>query len=276
MKKIAQILSVALLLTAVLGSCKKDEQRVIFNAGTSPVLASSVTGNIPLGYASAGNEALNLTWSNPNYQFNSGVSSYDVSYQLEIDTTGSNFTNANKKVIAISKNLSLSVSQGELNDYLLNQLQLAPSIPHNMDIRVKSFLIGGTGTLYSNVLKLTATPYSLPPKIAPPASGELYITGDAVPSSWTNSPPAAQKFTKVSPTNFVLSSIPLVGGKSYIFLSNFGSWDYKYSIAVKNDPAAVLGGDFQWQGNDIMAPAVTGNYKIEVDFQRGKFILTKL
>ena len=268
MKKIAQLLSVAILLTTVLGSCNKDQAKVVFNAGTAPVITSSVMGNIPLAYASAANEALNLSWSNPNYQLNTGVSSYDVSYQLEIDTTGSNFSNPGKKVIAINKDLSASIKQSEFNDYMLNQLQLAPSISHNMEIRVKSFLIGGTGTLYSNVLKLTATPYSIPPKIAPPASGELYITGDAVPSSWTNSPPAAQKFTKVSATNYVLSNIPLVGGKSYIFLSNFGSWDYKYSIAVKNDPAAVFGGDFQWQGNDIMAPPVSGNYKIEVDFQR--------
>ena len=266
----------AFMLVTLLWSCKKDEQKVVFENGTAPVLSSTTAAVIPLSFTGAANEAVNLSWTNPNYQFNTGLSSYDVSYQVEIDTTGANFTNPNKKVIAFSKDLGLSVSQITFNDLLLNQLQLAPSMPHAIEIRVKSFLINSTGIQYSNVLKFTATPYSLPPKITPPVSGTLYITGSAVPSGWVNTPPPTQQFTMVSPTDFVLNSVAITGGNSYTFLSNFNSWDYKYSIAVKNDPTAVNGGDFQWQGNDILAPAVSGNYKIEVDFQRGKFTLTKL
>jgi len=276
MKKISFLLISAFMLVTLLWSCKKDEQRVVFENGTAPVLSSATATAIPLSFAGAANEAINLSWTNPNYQFNTGLSSYDVSYQVEIDTTGANFTNPNKKVIALSKDLTLSMTQIAFNDLLLNQLQLAPSIAHNIEIRVKSFLINSTGIQYSNVLKFTANPYSLPPKVTPPASGTLYITGSAVQSSWVNNPPASQQFTRVSPTYFVLNSIAISGGNSYTFLSNFNSWDYKYSIAVKNDPATVYGGDFQWQGNDILAPPVSGNYKIEVDFQRGKFTLTKL
>ena len=275
MKKIAQILSVAIMLTAVLGSCKKDEQRVIFNAGTSPVLASSVTGNIPLGYATAGNEALSLTWSNPNYQFNTGVSSYDVSYQMEIDTTGSNFTNPGKKVIAINKNLSTSISQGEFNDYLLNQLQLAPAISHNMEIRVKSFLIGGTGTLYSNVLKLTATPYSIPPKVTPPSSGRLFIVGDATPGGWGNPVPPAQEFTKIDDLHYQIT-MSMVGGNAYLFLPVNGSWDHKFACAKTSDQN-LSGGSFGFDfGGNFPAPASSGNYKILVDFQRGMYTVSPL
>jgi hypothetical protein len=93
-------------------------------------------------------------------------------------------------------------------------------------------------------------------------------------SDWTNSPPTTQKFTKVNATLFELT-VALKGGNSYTFLSTFGSWNDKYSIAIKNNPDAVNGGDFQWQGEDIMAPAVSGTYKISVDFQRGKFTVTK-
>ncbi len=276
MKKILFLLLSAFMLVTVLWSCKKDEQQVVFQNGTAPVLSSTTAAVIPLSFSGADNEAINLTWTNPNYQLNTGLSSYDVSYQIEVDTTGANFTNPNKKVIAISKDLNLVMTQIVFNDLLLNQLQLAPSVSHNIDIRVKSFLINSTGIQYSNVLKFTATPYSLPPKITPPASGTLFITGSAVPSGWVNNPPATQQFAMVSPTHFVLNSVAITGGNSYTFLSNFNSWDYKYSIAVKNDPTAVNGGDFQWQGNDILAPSVSGNYKIDVDFQRGKFTLTKL
>ena len=276
MKKIAQLLSVAILLTSVLGSCKKDEQRVVFNAGTAPVITSSVAGNIPLAYANANNEALNLSWTNPNYKFNTGVSSYDVSYQLEIDTTGSNFTNPGKKVIAINKDLSSSIKQSEFNDYLLNQLQLAPAISHNIEIRVKSFLIGGTGTLYSNVLKLTATPYSIPPKVTPPATGRLFIVGDATPGGWGNPVPTpSQEFTKIDDLHYEIK-IALIGGNKFLLLPDNGSWSHKYAVAKTADQNPS-GGDFGFDfGGDIPAPASSGNYKISVDFQRGKYSVTAL
>ena len=275
MKKIAQLLSVAILLITVLGSCKKDEQRVVFNAGTSPVLTSSVAGNIPLAYANANNEALNLTWTNPNYTLNTGVSSYDVSYQLEIDTTGSNFTNPGKKVIAINKDLMSSIKQSDFNDFLLNQLQLAPAISHNMEIRVKSFLIGGTGTLYSNVLKLTATPYSIPPKVNPPSSGRLFIVGDATPGGWGNPVPPAQEFTKIDNFHYQIT-IAMTGGNGYLFLPVNGSWDHKFAC-VKTADQNLSGGGFGYDfSSNFPGPASGGNYKISIDFQRGMYTVTAL
>jgi hypothetical protein len=198
-----------------------------------------------------------------------------MSYQVEIDTTGAGFTSASKQTVSVTKDLSHSFLVAEFNGYLLNQLRLIPDVSHNIEIRVKSFLTNNSAVLYSNVVKYKVIPYSIPPVVTPPASGELYITGNAVASDWTNSPPPSQKFTKISATLYTIT-IPLIGGNSYTFLPTFGSWNDKYSIAVKNDPTEVNGGDFQWQGNDILAPAASGNYKIEVDFQRGKFSVTKL
>jgi starch-binding outer membrane protein SusE/F len=275
MKKIPQLLLSAILLVTILWSCKKDENRVIFDNGTQPVLTASVTGTVPVNYLTKDNEAIKINWTNPEYKFNTGISSYDVSYAVEIDTAGANFTNPNKKVLSISKDLSLSIKQSDFNDYMSNQLLLDTAIAHNIEMRVKSSLLGSTGILYSNVLKFSNVKgYGLPAKVTPPASGELYITGNAVPSDWTNSPPSTQKFTRVSATFYTIT-VPLIGGNSYIFLSTYGSWNDKYSIAIKNNPASVNGGDFQWQGNDILAPGATGSYKIEVDFQIGKFTVTK-
>jgi starch-binding outer membrane protein SusE/F len=275
MKKVIKQFFFFCLLLATFMSCKKDENKVYFEGGTSPVLTSSITSDsLPLSYANKEKTALNLNWTNPAYTFNTGVSSQDVNYQVEIDTTGANFTSSKKQTVSISKNLSKSFIVTEFNDYLLNQLQLESTVQHNIEIRVKSSLTGASGVLYSNILKYKVTPYAIPAKVTPPASGELYITGNAVPSDWTNSPPSTQKFTRVSATLYTIT-VPLIGGNSYTFLPTYGSWNDKYSIAVKNDPASVNGGDFQWQGNDILAPAATGTYKIEVDFQRGKFTVTK-
>jgi hypothetical protein len=265
------MLSMAVVL---FGSCKKDDARDYFQGGSAPVLSADVSGTIPLSYNNRSNEAVMLSWTNPNYQFTSGISSQDVAYLVEIDTTGANFTNPARQSISVSKDLSLTVTQGTFNDYMLNQLQLASGVSHNVEIRVTSTIGVNSGKLLSNVLKFAVTPYAIPPKITPPASGELYITGSAVASNWTNSPPASQKFTRVSNTLYEIT-VPLTGNNSYTFLPTYGSWNDKYSIAVKNDPNEIYGGDFQWQGNDILAPPVSGNYKISVDFQRGKFTVTK-
>ncbi len=164
-----------------------------------------------------------------------------------------------------------------MNDYLLNQLQLVKDIPHTIEIRVTSMLVGGAAALPSNVLSFSATPYTIPPKVAPPASGTLFITGNATPGNWMaggDAPLANQQFTKVSETVYTLT-VALTGGNSYTFVPVYGDWGAKYSIATKNDPNEVNGGDFQAGGEDILAPGVSGNYKITVDFQRGKFTVVK-
>lgn len=255
-------------------ACKKDEARESFLGGKEPVLTSSATTSIPLAFVDKDKNAVTFNWTNPNYQFASGVSSQDVTYTLEIDATGNNFAGAGKQTVSIAKDLSVTFTQSVFNDYLLNQLQLAPGVSKSIDVRVTASLSSVVSKLVSNTMKFNVTPYAIPPKVTPPASGELYITGSAVASSWTNSPPANQKFTKLSTTLYELT-IPLIGGQSYTFLPTFGSWNDKYSIAIKNNPDAVNGGDFQWQGEDILAPAASGTYKISVDFQRGKFTVTK-
>lgn len=267
------------MLAAIFASCKKDEHKIFFDGGTNPVLTSSVTTtNLPLSFDNKDNTALTLSWTNPNYKFTTGISSQDVSYQIEIDTAGSNFTSPKRQIISVSKDLSLSMTQSVLNDYLLNQLQLVPAVEHQLEIRVTSFLKNSSEPLSSNVLKYAVTPYAIPPKVAIPASGKLFITGDATPGNWQcacgEAPLLSQQFTQISPTLYEIT-IALTGGKSYTFIPVYGDWAVKYSIAVKNDPNEVNGGDFQLGGNDILAPAASGTYKIEVDFQRGKFSVTK-
>lgn len=279
MKKISKIILLSALLTTTIWSCKKDENKIYFTGGTAPVLSANKNA-INLSFVNKDQEAIKLLWTNPDYKFTTGLSSQTVSYVIDIDTTGANFTNPNKKTIALSSDLSISFTQGDFNDYLLNQLVLKPGIPHNIEIRVTSTLNPNSVPLTSNVLKYTVTPYAIPPKVAPPASGKLYITGSATPASWQcgcNEPELlSQKFTQVSPTFYVLPSIALTGGASYLLLPVYGSWSAKYGGTAANNKNDVNGDDFKDGGNDLLAPPVSGNYKIEVDFQRGKFTVTKL
>lgn len=265
-------------LLIALFSCTKKENKIFFEGGTAPVLSASKTGTVALSFANKDKEAIKLSWTNPDYKFTTGTSSQTVSYQIEIDTTGANFTNPGKKVLSVGSVMSLSLSQNELNDYLLNQLQLAVGIPHNIELRVKSSLINGTVPLYSNVLKFTTIPYAIPPKVEPPANGTLWITGDAAPSGWSNplgTPyDVGQKFTKISNTLYELT-LSMPGGGGYKLIQQQGDWNSQYHMLAGG---TWEGGDFEKQNSDpaFPGPPTAGKYKITVDFQRGKFIVIKL
>jgi len=268
----------ALLLFVIAGcffSCEKDENQVVFKGGTAPVLKAS-TAVIPLSFINKDLPAFTLSWTNPDYQFNTGLSSQDVTYLIEIDTVGANFKNPKRQSVSVAKDLSRTFLQTEFNDYLLNNLQLTPNQPHNVEIRVTSSLVNNTAPLISNKLSFTVTPYPIPPKVAPPASGKLFLVGGATPGGWSNPvPEPAQQFTKLSETMFVLT-VSLNANESYLFLPVNGSWSAKYGFTGGNNLNNVNGDDFKPEGGDMKAPATGGSYKIEVDFQRGKFTLTKL
>jgi hypothetical protein len=281
MKHIFQLLFSSVLLLAIT-SCKKAENKIFFEGGTPPALSAS-TANVVLEPGLEANTALVLHWTNPDYQFTTGISSQDVSYTLEMDTLGANFSSSRKITTVIAKDLSKTYTVGELNGILGNGmvLQLDPRRSYTLELRViASISVSGGGAaakLTSNVISFTTTPFAPPPKVTPPSSGKLYITGSATAGNWMGAGDpelVSQKFTQVSNTLYQIT-IALTGGQSYTFVPVYGDWGNKYSIAIKNDPNEVNGGNFQVGGEDILAPAASGNYKITVDFQLGKFTVVK-
>lgn len=276
MKNKLSILLSSFLL--VLFSCKKEENKIYYEGGTAPVLSAS-TATVTLESGSEANTAIALNWTNPNYKFSNGVSSHDVTYALEIDTMGANFNSSKKYSTVIANDLSKVYTVGELNGILGNTmlLQLSPRRNYTLQARIVAS-IGSSAKLPSNAISFTTKPFSPPPKITPPASGKLYITGSATAGDWMSGGApelVSQRFTQLSPTLYEIT-INLIGNGSYTFVPVYGDWSNKYSIAKKNDPNEIYGGDFQVGGEDILAPPTTGNYKITVDFQLGKFTVVKL
>lgn len=260
-----------MLMAVLFISCKKDENQVVYNGGTAPVLTASSTNAMILLIANKDNQALKFTWTNPEYQFNTGVSSQDVTYTVQFDTTGSNFTNPKIGQKSISKELSTTFTVKDINTILLG-MGLAENMPHNMEIRVKSSLANNSVPLYSNVLKIVITPYL---DVVYPVPAELYITGSATPLSWqcgcaTDGPGTSQKFTKVNSSKFELT-IALSANNSYLLLPVYGSWSAKYGFNGANNANNVNGDDFKPEGGDMKSPAVSGTYKITVDFKTGKW-----
>ncbi|MDQ3550206.1 MAG: SusE domain-containing protein [Bacteroidota bacterium] len=267
-----------LFFTALITGCEKEDNRAQFEGGTSPSLTGSKT-IVRLTPATENEVAITFNWTNPNYRFNTGTSSQDVSYSLEIDTMGANFNSPNKYVLSVSKELSKTFTERELNSILGNSMLLPVDRPYNLQARVVSSIAGSTATrLVSNTWNFRATPFNPPPKVELPASGRLFIVGNATPGGWDNPVPIpAQEFTKISDTKFEIT-IPLSAGAYYLFLPVNGSWDAKYAVPDNSVAGLSTGGDFQFYtggGQDIPGPAEAGTYKITVDFQTGKFTVVK-
>lgn len=274
MKGVLKILLLSCCIAAGLWSCKKDETKSYFEGGTAPVLTSSTTSALILTSANKNNEALKLSWTDPAYKFSSGASTRVVSYTIQIDTAGANFTNPAKQEVTVNKDLGRSITVGDLNNYL-TKMSLLPGVAHNIEIRVVSN-IGGAVPLNSNVIKLAVTPYE-DFAVTPPATDQLYITGDATAAGWTNEPPANQKLTKTSNGiyNIVMSFVP---GKLYKFISTLKQWQPQYGVGASGNASGGDIGVNLGSSNDpgnIPTPADAGSYKVEVNFKTGKYTVTK-
>jgi starch-binding outer membrane protein SusE/F len=267
MKIIAKLI-LTTLVAGTMFSCSRKVETYTYESATAPVLTASSTSALVLTSANAANQAIRFDWTNPNYQFSSGLSSQDVTYTLQVDTTGSNFSSPNIQEVAIARELGTSFTVKELN-LILTKLNLQENITHNVEFRVRSTLVNQSVPLFSNVVKIVITPY-LDVVVPVPPTGELYVTGDGTPSGWTNNPPTGQKCTKVNVSTYYII-MNLSPGFYYKFLSTLNFWQPQYggSSATGGTLGYNMGG-----GNDpaaIPTPAAAGSYKVTVDVKLGKY-----
>lgn len=261
-------------LAVVLFSCEKEENRVYFEGGEAPVLTASSTDDMVLTDANKDQQAVSFSWTNPDYRFNTGVSSQDVTYTLEVDTLGANFTNPLKQEVVIPKALGVTYTVKELNT-ILTKLNLADNVPHDVQFRIKATLGTSAVPQYSNILDINITPY-LDVAVPLPPSGELYMTGDGMPSGWTNSPPDDQKMTQLSPTEweYVADFEP---GFYYKFLSDRGAWQPQYGGS--NPAGGELGFNMGLPGQSdpdaIPTPSEAGTYRVYLNFKTGRYTVEK-
>jgi hypothetical protein len=285
-KSLHNLLYIAAAGLTSLASCKKDQAIVTFVGGTAPVLTATASDSIPLPISDTTATAVTFSWTNPNYQFSDGLSSMDVTYYLEFDTTADFNSGANAGPLAtvgISSSLSQTYTVAQLNAIVANDMGLATFNQHSLEVRVESFMQPFTstsapvGVLNSAPLTFTVNPYSPPPAVAPPPNDSLYIVGSAVlPDDWANPIPAPQiaseTFTEVKPTLYTITTT-LQGGQEYKLISqNNGSWTYQWSVASAD--TYPTGGPFVFNGANCIAPANTGSYTIVVNFQTGIFTVT--
>lgn len=263
-------------------ACKKEENRVVFEGGTAPVLTASSTGLIVLEKENKEANAITLSWTNPDYRFNTGVSSQNVNYILQIDTAGKNFQSSKLQEMSISSNLGVTLTAQQFNGFL-SRMEFKAGEVQSVDMRVKATLANGSVPMVSNPVTVRVNPY-LDFAVEPPgtaannyADGNLWIVGDAVESGWSNPLPApfdvTQKFTRVDIMHYE-AIINFKGGGGYKLIQTQGVWGTQYH-AIDGSAGAALSGSFEKRDADPQFPGPSaGRYKVQINFQTGKYTLT--
>jgi starch-binding outer membrane protein SusE/F len=262
MKLINKTLSLFAATALLLTSCEKAEELASFANGTATVLSSPTATVAPIASDSNKVSAI-FNWTDPKYAQDPKL----YKFVIEIDSTTRNFTRAYTRTVI-----------GKLTDSIiakdLNKVMLAWGFEFNkaydLDVRVTSSYGNNNEQYKSNTIKIKATPYKIPPKIPVPTSGKLFIVGGATVGGWNNPVPApAQELALINETTFG-GVFQLTAGEKYLLLPVNGNWG-KYGVDVA--ASDNLSGTFKAEGGDIPAPAVSGFYKMTIDFQNGRYMV---
>ena len=263
------IFKIIFSLAVIIGfaACNKVDNLPLYPAGTAPVLTASAATVAPAASDSL-NNVFTLSWTNPAHATDSAT----YKYVIEIDSATRNFSKSTS-VTVIGKR-SKTFTGKELNTILLNY-NYAFNVPVSMEVRVTSSYGNNNERLTSNVLPIKMTPYKIPPKIALPTSGKLFIVGDATAGGWNNPVPLpSQEFARLDETTWA-GVFQLTGGNQYLLLPVNGDWTHKFAVADNSISGLSAGGNFGFDlSSNFPAPAASGLYKIVVDFQAGKFTVT--
>ena len=131
-----------------------------------------------------------------------------------------------------------------------------------------------TSGMYQIVVNFQTGTYTVTPFTATIPTN-LYIVGDATDTAggWNNPVPVpSQQFTRINTTDFQLT-VALTAGKSFLLLPLNGDWTHKYGGTSATGGTILADGAVP--SSNTPAPAVSGNYLIDVNFLTGKYTLTK-
>lgn len=267
MKNLLKFSVVLLAVAGFITACQKADQLPFYGTGSEPSLSSDVSAIAPSA-TDSNSVVLNLDWTYPNFASDSATAKYIV----QIDAAGNNFANASTKQVIGA--LGTSFTGKEFNDILLG-FGYAFNVAYDLEIRVIASYANNNDQQISNILSVTGTAYKIPPKVELPSSGKLYIVGSATAGGWNNPVPVpAQEFAQVGETKWS-GVFYLTGGQEFLILPVNGIWDNKYAVADNTVPGLNEGGDFGYNlSNNFPGPTVDGWYKMEFDFQAGKFAVS--
>jgi len=252
-------------------ACNKVDDLPVYGSGKAPVLSASAATVAPAP-ADSSNDLITFNWTYPAY----ATDSSRHKYLLQIDRPGNNFQTAATREIMGA--LTTTYTARELNEILLG-FGFAFNVAVDVEVRVVSSYANNNEQLNSNVLILNATPYKVPPRVALPFTGHLYIIGGATEFGWNqaNPMPPVRELTQLDETTWS-GIFNLNGGSAYLLLPEAGSWNNKYSVQDNSIPGAANEGSFGYNlPQDFPGNVAQGAnwYRMLFDFQQGRYRLTK-
>ena len=268
MKHIFKIIGIFLLATTLIVSCtKKEDANPLYKDGTAPMLAASASTIAPQA-ADSSSTVVTFSWTNPMYSTDTSKSMY----VLEIDSSGRNFTKSVKTNLVGKRNMSLTAK--ELNAVLVG-FGFSFNVAYDIEARVTSYTGNGNEMKMSNVVKIKASAYKIPPKVELPINGRLFIVGGGSAFGWANSSTinVAEEFSRVDETTWA-GVFDLNTSDGYLILPEKGAWSSKFALENDNVAGIQNGGDFKFYnsgGNNFKSVAAAGKYLITMNFQTGKF-----
>lgn len=156
--KTIKYISASLLAFVMMSSCDSDLEKTVYdeNQVTPVVLSKPSVSDIVLDYKKEAEDALSLVWKKADVGY-----SAEVENIVELSFKEDNF----KKKVELYRTKAdnkLSVTHKDLNNKLLKMLEDANKELGKYDflIRISSSISSAAGTIYSNVLSLSITPYS--------------------------------------------------------------------------------------------------------------------
>jgi len=250
-------------------SCTDNELKYIAKAPAEGefILNASSENLVLLENGAGARTAITFAWDSLVYSVNT-----PVIFTLQMDTLNGDFTTPVEEQVALNS-FQFSYSDSILNKKCLNLLKLNGGVEHIVKVRIKATMAYGNMPVYSNVLNVKVTPYTVAKILS-----FLYMPGD-VSGGWSNFTTkicsrnndglyegfvkAAQwnnfKFTmQPSYTGTVLGSDPSLG--LYKLNDNTASqWNIWFDASgyflVKADLNAMT-----WSKTEIISFCVTGDF----------------
>lgn len=143
-----------LVCVIVFFSCEKDEERAIINEedAAPPTLISPTNFYEKVIEEQDLDELITFVWEPVRYGLNT-----PVTYTLAIDSANREFSG--KKILGSSMTNTLTMTIGELNDVLVDDLEITPNEAATIELKVTSRLANSDRTLESDPITLIVTPW---------------------------------------------------------------------------------------------------------------------
>lgn len=261
-------------------SCEEEDQKITVQEEGAPTLLLPTDGSsYVLNIEDAATEATTLVWDHAQYDV-ATVSTYNVEVALAgtefaapLDgLTGSAITEATPATTTSNRFAVWTVAG--LNGVAINA-GIEPFTAGELEIRVKSTLgVNGDLPQYSNVIKITVTPYVA---VIPPLFMVGAVQGAYGLSEWDNTTAMPMRYIGTAPNELIYEAyVKVAAGQGFKFIGEQGTWDNGNYGTI----GGVQDGNLQNDGGsgDIKVADVDGDglYYVQVNISEMTYTSVKM